>query len=127
MSLYHEHARDLLKMPPEWKMYRFEVMDHDNPIRDARTICISGAVAPLITRGDHKGQPNWRKLDRSTDRKAYFTVAEHRTWVQTWEQNTGKCSQCEGSGSERLPTGRQGVVIQTCGRCRGSGKPENVC
>lgn len=128
INLYTEHARELLKMPQAWEAYSFEVMPEEFHMHSlaalppGSVICITGAVMPLITRGEHEGHPNWRKRDRSTDRKAYFTFAEHEAWKLAWEEKTGKCSHCVGEGRTVTRFSATAVTHQGCTRCGGTGK-----
>lgn len=40
------------------------------------SMLITGAVCPPLQRGPQKGQPNWRKRDRSTETKVFLTKSE---------------------------------------------------
>jgi hypothetical protein len=80
-------------------------------------------VAPEITRGKRKGQPNWRKLDRSTREVLYITPAEHAAWCSLWEARTGRCHECTGDGE--VCTGWSALAgrrMKVCPRCGGSGQ-----
>lgn len=128
MNLMAEHARELLGMPPEWNGYAFEAIGHTidkktKTLSGAKLLKVSGAVAPPLTKGDYKGDPNWKKKDKATDKTACFTPEEHEQWLKQWEEKTGKCSKCEGKG-EVISSWKigQGFKFKLCEICGGTGK-----
>ncbi len=121
MNLYTEHAREILQMPVGWSGYQFE------SIGDGRLIRVVGAVAPLKTRGKYKGFPNWRNLDKATEKTAFFTPAEHEEWLSQWEQKTGNCSECGGTGQLFARwSAANGTEHKPCGKCGATGQMHNV-
>lgn len=123
MMLLEEHARELSGHGPNWSFYALEAIR--GPDRELIATKITGAVAPAITRGPRKGQPNWRKLDRSTREVLYVTPAAHSAWCLLWEARTGKCRECAGDGE--VCTGwsvAEGRRTKICPRCGGSGLAE---
>jgi hypothetical protein len=94
MNLLIEHAREMLNMPPEWDGYELEAIGGEK----TKLLRVVGAVAPIKTRGKNKGSRDWSKLDKTTEKTAYFTPEEHQQWVSDWEKKTGKCSYCCGTG-----------------------------
>lgn len=121
MNLLTEHARELLGMPPEWDSYELEAIGTSG--QPAKMIRVAGAVAPLKTRGQDKGAPNWRKADPATDKTAYFTPAEHEAWEAAWEQKTGKCAECVGTGQKMAGWDvKTGVRYKPCVKCGATGK-----
>lgn len=42
---------------------------------NSQGLLITGAVSPVRTRGPRKGEPNWPKRDRSTEREVYVSNA----------------------------------------------------
>lgn len=111
MSLLTEHARELLGMPPEWDAYQFQTISTigATSIKKAELFIVIGAVAPVKTRGKHKGTPNWSKADPATKRTAYFTPAEHDVWTAEWERKTGKCAACYGEGKRLIDCKKCGM------------------
>lgn len=111
-------------MPPEWDGYHFECIGQP---RDTKLIRVTGAVAPLKTRGKSKGCHNWRKMDKTTEKTAFFTPAEHDDWLKAWEQKTGKCANCAGTGETLFRWSvANGVENKLCGKCSGTGKQPNA-
>ena len=122
--LIEEHARELVAHGPNWRFYEWEAI-RDHIRGQLVAMKVTGAVAPLKSRGVNKGQPNWRKLDRSTREVVYITPEAHREWCVGWEKRTGKCSECAGAG--RVFTGWSaagGTRTKVCPRCRGNGSAE---
>src|SRR5689334_17120423 len=85
--LLEMQARERAGMPEAWQMFKWECF----PKLSAQTIYveITGAVAPLITRGKRKGQPNWRKFDRSTEKTIVITLTDADKWAAEWSAKTG--------------------------------------
>lgn len=107
-------AREKTGQGEEWKLYLYEVKD--SPF--GRFFELTGAVAPPITRGKNKGQPNWKKLDKATEQTVQVTSAEKDARREKWEQETGLCSSCLNTGAERYGWSQaQGVLYRDCTRC----------
>ena len=126
IDLMTEHARELLKAPPEWDVYKWEAIggSRDTPTKLLR---LDGAVAPAKTRGKYKGRPDWKAADKATERTAYFTPQEHAEWRKGWELRTGKCSECVGIGEVFQSWHfERGTTYRTCACCGGSKVPANV-
>jgi len=127
MDMLSEHAREMLGMPPEWSAYYFKAIGHSSVESNTKLIQVKGAVAPLITRGKHKGAPNWRKSDKTTEREVFFTPGEHDEWCRQWEVRTGKCSKCMGSGKVFARWSiTEGTSYKPCSTCNGTGKAPNT-
>ena len=126
MNLMIEHAKELLGMPPEWDGYEFEAIGR-TVNQETKLLRVKGAIAPPITKGERKGRPNWRKLDKSTEREAFFTPAEHDEWCRKWEQKTGLCAECTGKGEvfSSWKAG-EGTTFKPCKVCGGTGKTPNA-
>lgn len=80
MDLLTEQAREALNLPPEWQGYQFTCLPRPRDgQRDwvATHFSITGAVAPLVTRGKHKGGYNWSKLDKVTVREFVTSIPDH--------------------------------------------------
>ncbi len=120
MFLLEEHARELANGAPEWGFYRIECLrDNDRELIAAKIV---GAVAPPKTRGKYKGQPNWRKMDKTTRRTVYITPVQNDVWCKLWEEKTGKCRECTGSGETFSGWSvRDGTRTRVCSRCGGNG------
>ena len=83
---------------------------------------LTGAVCAVnYSRGERKGQTNWSKRDRGTERKVIITPAEHTRWLIAWEKRTGLCSHCVGKGQVFRSWNHQaGTTYRTCPVCNGS-------
>ena len=126
INLMAEHAREILKAPEGWDVYRWEAIggDRDSPPKLLR---VDGVVAPAKTRGKHKGFPNWKAADKTTERTAYFTPDEHVEWCKQWDLRTGKCAECVGTGEVFQSWHfERGTTYKPCARCGGSKVPANV-
>ena len=126
INLMAEHARELVKAPEGWDVYRWEAIggSKDTP---AKLLRVDGAVAPAKTRGKHKGRPDWEAADQASKRTAYFTPEEHAAWRKQWELRTGKCAECAGTGE--LFQGwhfELGTTYKTCACCGGLGVLANA-
>lgn len=121
ICLYDLHARERAGMPESWSIYRFE---HKTPGGSIPPYTeLTGAVAPLLLSGPQKGRPNWKKMDKSTERTVCVTQSEHDAWCEAWEARTGKCRKCVGEGTR--PDGwskAEGQRWRECRDCGGTGK-----
>ncbi len=118
--LLEEHARELAGQGPGWGFY--ELLAIRDSKRNFIATRVTGAVAPAITRGKRKGQPNWRKMDRSTREVLYITPDAHAAWCSLWEARTGKCHECTGDGEVCIGwSAADGSRMKVCPRCGGSG------
>ena len=117
MTLEDLHARQKIAMPEEWHPFRYEAIDPD-------VMMITGMVAPPLLRGKYKGRPNFRKGDRTTQRKVAFTLDEHYRFQLRWEAEHAKCANCLGHGKTVKSAHVDGSrTYRTCDRCNGSGSP----
>lgn len=114
-TLMEIHAKEKIQPGPGFAFWLFESLPETPP---AQVIKLTGAVAPLFTRGPRKGEPNFKKLDPATRREVYLPIEEHRAWVEEWEKKTGLCSYCQGKGQRPAA----GSSFKPCGACVGSGK-----
>jgi hypothetical protein len=127
MNLLTEHARELLGMPPEWNAYKYEAIGHTADQKECKLIRVDGAVAPLKTRGKYKGHPHWDKLDKETEKTAFFTPSEHDEWLRQWEQKTGKCARCVGRGEKMVGwSAANGVSYKPCDKCGATGNAPDL-
>lgn len=120
MDLLEECAREKVGMGEDWMAYKMECLPH-HP-QPTELVIVIGAVVPLKTTGKHVGKPNWSKMDKSTVRTAYIALKDHADWVAQWEEKTGKCSACKGSGQEFAGCSvERGAWTRPCSKCGASG------
>ncbi len=124
MHLFDECAREKLGMPPEWNPYQWEagppeLLNHGGPLYYR----ITGAVAPLKTRGPCAGKSrNWQKMDKSTKRTIVIPVPDYDAWCAAWSLRTGKCIECTGRGQVMARWNHlTGMEYRSCHVCRGTG------
>lgn len=123
MNLFTEHAREVVKMPPEWDAFKWEAIGRESASTAAKLFIITGAVAPIKTRGKYKGHQNWDKLKKDTLRTAYFTPDEHEVWLLQWEHKTGLCAECLGRGERSVGWSVSGGTrYKPCEKCRATGR-----
>lgn len=118
-QLFETHAREKIRMPPEWVFWRVENI---GPPGQRIAIKVTGCVPGIFKGGPRKGQPNYDKPVPGTDREVWLLVAEHEAWKAEWEQKTGKCWRCVGHGNLPWKSGPDGAVMRPCDRCGGTGK-----
>lgn len=112
-------ARERAGMPDDWRAFRYSWMP---PGGKPLYLEVVGAVAPIYTRGDRKGTPNFKRRDVSTERTVYLTPAEMDAWEKRWEHQTGACRHCAGSGERLVSWSRDsGTKTRPCEDCGGSG------
>lgn len=118
-------AREKSGQGPNWRVYRWEYL------REFHGCRLTGAVAPLLTRGPNAGQPNWRKLDKATERTIGITDAERDAHEIRWERETWQCADCVGVGTQPHSCSKQpdGTYVKTrrdCAKCGGTGKAKQL-
>jgi hypothetical protein len=121
MKLLNEHAKEKANATPEWHWHTWRAM----PPGYAEIIYheIVGAVAPLRKTGKRKGEHNWAKKDKSTERTVIITPKEHETWLREWSLKTGKCANCYGEGQVWIGWGREsGNRYKPCAKCSSTGR-----
>lgn len=121
--LLETHAREKGKLPPDWEFYKWRSMPESRQYLEPCLYHeITGAVAPIKTKGKNKGRRDWDKMDKATKRVIVITPEEHETWLQEWERKTGKCNRCVGEGQTVKSFGVGGTTYRECATCKGSGK-----
>jgi hypothetical protein len=115
LDLFNLTARRVHDMPEGWRWFS---LDSYNKPEDF--IEVKGAIpCGVITRGPRKGSPKWPK--------EYDTLWIRRRDMDRvaleWEQETGKCYKCEGTGQEFAGWSTdKGSRTRECSRCTASGK-----
>jgi hypothetical protein len=103
------------RLPNGWQPRIYGCLDRD------LGFYLQGAV-PIGTysRGPRKGRPKWPPLGQ-LQRLVITTeeVAQARIW---WENETGLCSYCGGSGQQVKSIGINGTIYRECIGCEGTGK-----
>jgi hypothetical protein len=109
------HARKLLSMPEEWATFRVEV----KPGAGQDYFEVTGAVCTAtFTSGKRKGQKDWKKRDKATERPILIPEREHRAFVEAWEKASGLCSKCGDTGEEFEGWSlEKGCTYRPCTRC----------
>jgi hypothetical protein len=81
---------------------------------------LRGAV-PIGTysRGPRKGKPKWPPLGQLD--LVVITADEVKQARIQWENETGLCSHCGGSGQQVKSTGINGTTYRECVACDGTG------
>lgn len=121
-QLLEMQARERAGMPDTWRIFRWECFPKTFRPEDVIYIELSGAVVPPKLAGKYKGQPNWRRRDRSTERTIVITIPDANKWASEWSARTGKCDNCTGSGKVFHSWNHEtGTTYKTCRMCEGSG------
>lgn len=107
-------------VPEGWRWFALNVVGD----REHGGFLIKGAVCTAIyARGKHKGEINWTKRDRATERELFASHVQLDSVRSQWETDTGKCSECGGDGQQ--PNGWRigvGTLYRPCIRCKATGK-----
>lgn len=124
LDLLNEQARELLQMPDGWRWYEWHCLPEKGPTQVMR---IKGAVVPIHESGKNAGTPNWKGRDKDTERELYITPQQQKDWLARWEQQTGKCSTCQGTAQEYASWHYiEGTKYRPCTKCGATGKSKHV-
>lgn len=118
LNLLDMQAAELAGMGPEWRPFKYEMVDGTSP-----GCLLDGAVAPIFVRGKRKGYRNWKKKDPATVRRIFISPGDRMTYEVNWSKETGLCSVCVGTG-EVFQSWRkdEGTTYKSCKVCDGTGK-----
>lgn len=117
MSHLDEVARCKVNGPEGWAVFAWE------RIGDGNDLVVTGGVPRLLKAGPRKGKPTWRDVPTQ---KAVVTGAEIEAEKARYEADTGKCSDCMGSGQVFASWSQaEGKKYRACGRCGGTGERPN--
>lgn len=112
-DLLEEHAREKLGEDATWRAFRWQ--------SEWAVYTLTGKRVRYFTRGPRKGSPDWKTPGES--RSVHITHAEHDEWCRRWQERTGGCIRCEGSGRTFKRWDRAtGTETNTCNVCGGSGR-----
>lgn len=107
-------ARRVHGLPADWQPRIYGCLDR------GLGFYLRGAV-PIGTysRGPRKGKTKWPPLGQL--QRVVITADEVRQARIWWENDTGLCSHCGGSGQQVKSVGINGTTYRTCISCEGAG------
>jgi hypothetical protein len=108
-------ARRVHGLPDDWLPRIYSALDRGLGFE------LRGSV-PIGTysRGPRKGRPKWPRLAEL--QRVVITADEVRQARIWWENETGLCSYCGGSGHQVKSIGISGTTYRQCISCDGTGK-----
>ena len=108
-------ARRVHNLPDDWTPRIYGCLDRN------LGFYLRGAV-PIGTysRGPRKGRPKFPPLGK-LERVVITAEEVQRTRIK-WENETGLCSHCGGSGQQVKSTGINGTTYRECVACDGTGR-----
>jgi hypothetical protein len=117
----NEVARKRYGMPERWRWFRSEVKNHDKP---SAFIMLTGAICDAkIKRGKYKGNDDWKKRDKTSEAEIPIKFGDIKEVQAEWEAETGKCSNCRGSGKSWIGWGKDtGNRFEPCRPCSATGR-----
>ena len=124
LRIIEAHLRKQNGLPDDFHFYHWECFPHGRQI--TLYIELTGCRCPLKTRGEWKGRPNFKKRERGSDQKFTVLTSEIEQIESDYEQETGKCRQCEGVGKTVASFGISGTTYRECSRCKGTGVPKQL-
>lgn len=114
-DLYSEYLHETNDLPDGWMW--FEVDSDPERVPDGY-VRFRGAVTPI---GPRTGRPNWRKMDRATERTLFVRWADFAAWKLERARDRGECPDCYGWGEQIASASVDGRTWRTCRSCSGSG------
>ena len=105
-------------LPPDWTFSKFTMRGTGG----GEYIEIEGGVyKTTFKRGPHKGEINYRAPEPETSQTVVLPCRLYAKWKKAWEDETGLCSSCNGSGRITASWGASGTTYWTCRKCKGIG------
>lgn len=113
-------ARRKLKEPLSWRAHSVEALGSGGEVCVVKG-CVSSGV---FTKGPRKGRPRY---DGVTKTEA-VTQAEHDSECLTYQEETGHCWRCQGTGQEAWGwSAEAGTNYRACRHCSGAKtRPETL-
>lgn len=109
-------------VPEGWHWYSLRSIGES---REHGGVLIKGAVCmTTFVRGKRKGENNWSKRDRKTERELFATFAQLEMCRAQWERDTGKCGVCGGDGQELAGVSASQSTYRPCKACKATGAPQ---
>jgi len=107
-------ARQVHGLPADWQPRIYGCLDRD------LGFYLRGAV-PIGTysRGPRKGRPKWPPLGQL--QRVVITADEVKQARIQWENETGLCGSCGGTGQQVRSIGVSGTTYRQCTACDGTG------
>lgn len=108
-------ARYVHNLPDDWRPQIYGCLDRD------LGFYLRGAVPiGIYSRGPRKGRPKFPPLGQL--QRVVITPDEVRQARIRWENETGLCSHCGGSGQSVKSIGVNGLTYRECTACDGTGQ-----
>jgi hypothetical protein len=117
-SLYVQEAEGVSEF---WQWHSWSCTESAVPAGFERLI---GCEAEPYKAGKRKGKPNWKKKIPGTEKTVFIKTADFKAFLLRWEQETGKCVNCFGTGQEWAGSGVRGTRYRDCRKCGATGKPK---
>jgi hypothetical protein len=111
-------AKRKVSGPDEWEWCKWERIGEGNDF------VVEGGVPRLLKSGPRKGEKTWKGVETQ---KTVVTDAEIKAEHARYEQDTGNCGDCMGSGRVFARwSADNGEDYKPCSRCGSTGKAPGV-
>lgn len=91
-----QQTREMYGLPAEWQVVVWKAIEIKN---ERIGVQVQGGIYPeKITRGPRKGRTNYKKPTVGSELTCTITEAQQKEWWAVWENETGLCGKCEGTG-----------------------------
>ena len=110
-------ARKVHNLPDNWEPVVYGCLD-----RGLGYYLIGAVPVGTFSRGSRKGRPKFPPKNQL--QRVVITAAEKKQAQMEWENTTGLCSCCGGSGKQvKSISITEGATYRDCVACNGTGKP----
>lgn len=119
-------AKEKFSLPDNWQEVGWERKNFQT--QQEYLLIRGGVYTETHKSGPRKGTPNYKKPQAGTYCELSIIDADMEAWILKWEQETGLCSKCKGSGWEwRGWNKKHGDKHRLCPYCNSTGiKPGKV-
>jgi hypothetical protein len=114
-------CRERFGLSERWQWCELESGFPSSPKVPGGTVWVRGGEPTrTFTKGKRRGQPDWKDVPLRT---LFYTCEEFKAWQKSWEDKTGDCSQCHGTGNRWMGWNRNtGDKLEPCDKCGATGK-----
>jgi hypothetical protein len=117
-----QYAREKFNLSPKWRWIYLKCKgETPNDYVEIK----GGIYDHLIERGPRKGSTNYKIPEPGSEITVSVMHLDYARWLVAWEDETGFCCKCNGTGRRVAGIGQDGTKYIDCRPCGGTGNKIN--